>query len=113
MHAGWNGFLGSAKNVKLHGFVSAEKLAHAYREMDGFLLCYKPDYKDYHAENSHKVFEYLSTGKVMVSTYLSIYEGNELINMSGKDKNEDLVEVFADSRCSQGWEPLEYLCKVY
>ena len=97
VHADWNSFLSAASNVKVHGFLPAEKLANAYKEMDGFLLCYKPDYKDYHAENSHKVFEYLSTGKVMVSTYLSIYEGNELINMSPKDLNEELNGVFKET----------------
>ncbi|HEY0677505.1 MAG TPA: hypothetical protein VGD17_04430, partial [Chitinophagaceae bacterium] len=91
----WSDFLQTASNVKLRGFMPPEDLASASEEMDGFLLCYKPDYKDYHAENSHKVFEYLSSGKVLVSTYLSLYEGNTLICMSPKDRNEDLPKLFA------------------
>lgn len=93
-HVGWWQFLQSASNVKLHGFMSPENLAHACEHLDGFLLCYKPDYKDYHAENSHKVFEYLSTGKVMVSTYLSLYQDSELICMSPKDANGQLPALF-------------------
>lgn len=93
----WNQFLRTASNIRLHGFVTPEALADAYEEMDGFILCYKPDYKDYHAENSHKVFEYLSTGKVFVSTYLSLYDGNELINSSPKDRNNLLINVFEET----------------
>ena len=93
-HLKWFEFLSSTANVQLHGFLKPEKLAQAYEEMDGFLLCYKPDYKDYHAENSHKVFEYLSTGKLIISTHLSLYEGNELINMSPKDANHLLPGIF-------------------
>ncbi|HEY0678980.1 MAG TPA: hypothetical protein VGD17_11885, partial [Chitinophagaceae bacterium] len=37
----------------------------------------------------------LSSGKVLVSTYLSLYEGNTLICMSPKDRNEDLPKLFA------------------
>ena len=93
-HAAWFRFLNSAPNVKLHGFLSPEKLSDAYEKMDGFLLCYKPDYKDYHAENSHKVFEYLSTGKVIVSTHLSLYTDTDLISMSPKDANHLFPVVF-------------------
>jgi len=93
-HVSWNQFLRSAPNIKLHGHVTPAQLAEMYDDLDGFLLCYKPDYKDYHGENSHKVFEYLSTGKVMVSTYLSLYEGSTLINSSPKDKNEAFTDVF-------------------
>ncbi|HRP34176.1 MAG TPA: hypothetical protein PKV73_19900, partial [Agriterribacter sp.] len=56
-----------------------------------------PDYKNYHAENSHKVFEYLSTGKLLITTYLSIHHGNPLMLMSSKDKNEEMVSIFCDS----------------
>lgn len=96
-HIKWAKFLDEAGNVKLHGSVSPMVLAQAYEEMAGFLLCYKPDYKNYHAENSHKVLEYLSTGKVLISTYLSIYSGSNFINMSPKDENKDLIKIFTNT----------------
>jgi hypothetical protein len=94
LHSEWDRFLRESPNVYIHGILSPGELAAAYQKVDGFLLCYKPDYKNYHAENSHKVFEYLSTGKVLVTTYLSIYEGNSLMAMSAKDKNEDVPRIF-------------------
>lgn len=90
----WYRFISTADNVKLRGLVSPSDLAREYKKLDGFILCYKPDYLNYHAENSHKVFEYLSTGKVLISTYLSIYDGSPLIEMSPKDQNEELQSVF-------------------
>lgn len=96
-HLKWNNFLHTAPNIKLHGFVKPDALAAAYEEMDGFILCYKPDYKDYHAENSHKVFEYLSAGKVMVSTYLRLYKDSTFINSSPKDRNELFIDVFEET----------------
>lgn len=91
----WNEFLRTRKNVFLRGAVSTVELVKEYSDMDAFLLCYKPDYKDYHAENSHKVLEYLSTGKVLVSTYLSIYKNSSLFVMSAQDRNQDLIDLFA------------------
>ncbi|MBW7942892.1 MAG: hypothetical protein H3C64_11015 [Candidatus Kuenenia stuttgartiensis] len=96
-HVAWNGFLKNTPNVVLHGFLHPRELVRSLNEMDGFLLCYKPDYKNYHAENSHKVFEYLSTGKVLITTYLSIYQDNHLMKMSGKDNNEALINIFTDT----------------
>lgn len=97
LHNGWNQLLNHNPNVKLHGLLKPEKLASEYEKMDGFILCYKPDYKNYHGENSHKVLEYLSTGKLLISTFLSSYADSDLLNMSGKDQNEALVTVFKES----------------
>jgi hypothetical protein len=92
----WHTFLTTSANVTLHGHLDTKQLAEAYRSIDIFILCYKPDYVNYHGENSHKVLEYLSTGKTLVTTFLSIYQGCELMAMSEKDKNEELLKVFSD-----------------
>ncbi len=93
----WDNFLDQSPNVILHGLVAPSVLAVQYAEMDGFLLCYLPDYKNYHAENSHKVFEYLSTGKMIVSSHMSLYEGNPLIRMTPKDRNDLLPVIFEEA----------------
>jgi glycosyltransferase involved in cell wall biosynthesis len=93
----WNDFLKQSSNVTLYGIVHPSELAIQYAKMDGFLLCYQPDYRNYHGENSHKVFEYLSTGKVIFSTYLSLYRDNPLIKMSPKSNNHLLPEIFEDA----------------
>lgn len=90
----WNDFLNTSANVRLHGMFSPEALARAYDDMDIFLLCYTPDYVNYHGENSHKVLEYLSTGKTLVSSYLSIYAGTKLFEMAQKDNNLSLLSIF-------------------
>lgn len=93
-HAAWFKFLKESENVIMKGVVSPAELVAEYDKLDGFILCYKPDYKNYHAENSHKVLEYMSTGKVIISTYLSLYENSELLNMAAKNDNVALLDVF-------------------
>lgn len=93
----WSKFLHNEKNVRLNGLLNPEALAEAYKDIDVFVLCYKPDYQNYHGENSHKIYEYLSTGKLMVSTYISIYEGSEMFLMAPKDRNEELVLIFSEA----------------
>lgn len=93
-HVKWNKFIHESPNIKLWGQVTPADLALEYSKLDGFLLCYKPDYINYHAENSHKILEYLSAGKVLVSTYVSIYKNLGLICMSEKDRNDDLPAMF-------------------
>lgn len=90
----WKELLERSPNVRLRGMLSTHELAEAYAEMDVFLLCYKPDYVNYHGENSHKVLEYLSTGKVLVSTHLSIYSDSDLFKMAPKDDNHALCDIF-------------------
>jgi hypothetical protein len=92
----WNIFLTQSINVTLHGTLDTAQLAQEYLTMDVFILCYQPDYKNYHGENSHKVLEYLSTGKTLVTTYLSIYDTSELMVMSPKDKNDELPLLFSE-----------------
>lgn len=82
----WYDFLSGAQNVKLYGSLSPENLVERYTDMDAFLLCYKPDNKNYHTENSHKIFEYLSTGKVLISTPITIYKHNKLFCMSADNE---------------------------
>lgn len=60
-------------------------------------MCYKPDFKNYHGENSHKIFEYLSTGRVIVSTHITLYAGNDLLNMTGTGEDERLPGLFAET----------------
>jgi len=85
--------LSGLPNVKMHGPVSPAELARGIGQMDALLICYsiKND------QNHHKVLEYLGTGKVIVSNYLSSYERDYpgLIEMvSSKDHNNDLPELF-------------------
>ena len=77
----WLKFLHSKSNIVLHGFCDPDSLIEKYQGIDAFLICYKNDGTLRVTENSHKLMEYLSTGKVVISTYLSLYENSALIEM--------------------------------
>jgi hypothetical protein len=87
-------FLRESKNVKLHGIKEQTELAREIQEMDIFLTCYNylTDYNK--SSNCHKVIEYLSTGKVVVSNKLFAYEGvPELVVMPSELTNENLPSL--------------------
>jgi len=60
--------------------------------MDALIIAYRIK----NAQNSHKVLEYLGTGKVIVSSHFSHYANHpELIEMvSSKEDNDLLPELF-------------------
>ncbi|MCC6287122.1 MAG: hypothetical protein IT249_04495 [Chitinophagaceae bacterium] len=109
-HVRWYKFLSETKNVKLYGSISSSELAEAFANKDAFLLCYKPDNKNYHAENSHKIFEYFSTGKVIISTPITLYVENELFCMS--NGNENFENTFSRGIAGiEKYNSIEYLKK--
>ena len=85
----------SLQNVTHHGVLDKPSLISFMKGMDGFLLCYDDD--PIRISNSHKILEYLSTGKVVFSGPIAEYLNKpELIIMS--DTIEDLPGVFNDSK---------------
>lgn len=75
--------LKACNNVILYGTVAPLKLIPYLNKMDIFLLLYKTS-EGYIMDNSHKIIEYLSFGKPIVSTYLSHYKNSSLLLMSDK-----------------------------
>lgn len=73
-------------NVILLGVLNCKEIVECIADYDAFLLCYKNS-QSYRCDNSHKILEYLSTGKVVISTPVSFYRGLGLIEMSD-EKNE-------------------------
>ena len=87
--------LKSWPNVKMHGPVHSDVLARGIAKMDVLLICYniKND------QNHHKVLEYLGTGKVIVSNYLSAYGRDYpgLIEMvTSPENNRELPALFSN-----------------
>ncbi len=84
------------KNVKLHGPVSTEILVGGYSEMDLFLICYDIQKDQSKGTNYHKVMEFLSTGKPIVSNNITAFhETQDLVYMSPeRDSNKSLPELF-------------------
>lgn len=78
-------FLSSSPNVILHGIQSQDVILTRLNSMDAFFWCYNNDTDPNKGSNSHKVLEYLSTGKVTICTNISTYSSiqNENIIIMG------------------------------
>lgn len=96
----WFDFLTHEENVILEGQKETATLAEALEGMDALLVCYKPDYKNYHGENTHKMLEYLSTGRLVISTFISYYQHFDFLMMAEKDNNAMLVDLLARMKVS-------------
>jgi hypothetical protein len=89
-------FLQQRRNVTLHGVLRPSELAVRIQDMDAFLLCYDSARDVNRGSNSHKLLEYLSTGKVVISTQISSYRGHrDIIQMVDHDSDGLLPELFA------------------
>ena len=84
-------------NVRLHGVLPARELALAFLDMDAFLVCYDVERDQSKGTNYHKIMEYLSTGKVIISSNISTYqERPELVQMvKERDNNRNLPALFS------------------
>lgn len=83
-------------NVCFHGPVLPEKLVEALHRMDAFLICYHPGNDPETGTNYHKVLEYLSVGKVIISSYVTEYaDKRTLIEMPHERSNNNLSSLFA------------------
>lgn len=83
-------------NVVLRGVLPTPMLAREVQAMDAFLLAYRAG-QSYDCSNSHKILEYLSTGRVVVATHLSEYAGrDDLVLMTAPADNSRLPVLLAD-----------------
>ena len=69
------------ENVTIHGVLTGKDLFNNLRQMDALLLMYKES-TIYKMDNSHKLIEYLSTGRPVISTPLSYYKNSDLFSQS-------------------------------
>ena len=87
-------FLQETKNVILHGAVNQHELAVGLNRMDILLIAYNI----VNDQNHHKVNEYLTTGKLIVSTYMSSFQDTDLFLMSENSCSDDeLYELFTEA----------------
>ena len=85
-------------NVVSHDPAPPAELAAAFEGMDVLLLCYDVRRDPNGGVNSHKVLEYLSTGRVVVSSRISAYAGTgDLVRMPDAEDNARLPALFADT----------------
>jgi glycosyltransferase involved in cell wall biosynthesis len=69
-------FLKNQRNVTLYGLKTPVEVANLISEFDILFICYKQN-QNYLQDNSHKVLEYLSTGKLIIASPLSAYQNLE------------------------------------
>jgi len=82
-------------NVVLHGPHPPSVLAQRISDVDLLLICYSVSRDPNRGCNSHKILEYLSTGRVIVSNHVSDYSDKpELIEMMRSTSNNDMTELF-------------------
>lgn len=89
--------LKSYSHVVLHGAISTKELATAIGKMDAFLICYDVERDQSKGTNYHKVMEYLSTGKVVVSNNITTYKDrSDLVQMvDERSTNSRLPDLFS------------------
>jgi hypothetical protein len=92
---GNHGYLEKIKNLSntvFHGVLSKLDLAQELHQMNAFLICYDPINGQSSGSNSHKILEFLSTGKVIYSTHFSYYEGmKDLLEMTINEKVDETL----------------------
>lgn len=71
--------LKSLQNTYFTGELPKPKLVNILPFFDIFWLCYNNNKFPVEVSNSHKILEYLSTGKVVISNYISTYENSNVL----------------------------------
>lgn len=88
-------FLEHKENVHLEGVIGPEELVGELKDYQLFLFIENPQEDINNSSNSHKLIEYLSIGKVLVSSHVHAYENKrELIEMVDEMHNEHLPALF-------------------
>ncbi len=86
--------LSKLPNVKLHGVLESSKLVDELFKLDAFLMCYDIKNDPNNGSNSHKILEYLSTGKVIIANTVSDYIDLDLFPMLDSSNTHDLESLF-------------------
>ncbi len=83
-------------NVEMRGSLSPEKLASEFQVVDAFLICYDINKDLSRGTNYHKIMEYLSTGKVIISNNVTAFQNEpDLVVMSRSRENDnELFHLF-------------------
>jgi len=88
-------FLKTASNVTLEGSQKPEKILEKIDNIDIFWICWKIGISYlWDGSNSHKILEYLATGKPVVAHHIKTYKDSNLIYMLPVDTNENYPALF-------------------
>ncbi|MDP2738112.1 MAG: hypothetical protein Q8O82_05200 [Pseudorhodobacter sp.] len=87
--------LAQAANCQMPGILSAAEILAQSKDIDLWLVCYDIARRPDAAINTHKVLEYLATGKAVLSNYIGAYEGTGLLHMPDTHSNDDMPTILA------------------
>lgn len=90
----WQEFLESTPNCVLHGRCTPEQIADASDAVDVWLVCYDVERDINSCCNSHKILEYLATGKAVVGNRITSYDDLDLLYCPADMDNRGLLEIF-------------------
>jgi len=82
-------------NCEMPGLVPAEKVVEQAKDIDLWLVCYDIARRPDAAINTHKVLEYLATGKAVLSNYIGAYDGTGLLHMPATHSNDTMPAILA------------------
>ncbi|MCT4645619.1 MAG: hypothetical protein N4A74_11590 [Carboxylicivirga sp.] len=89
-------FLQKASNCHLHGTKTPGELVENLNRIDAFMLCYNNHKDKNKGSNAHKIMEYLSFGKICISTNISMFNGSTLLEMLPDWNNTRYQDLFTD-----------------
>ena len=101
-------FLKNAPNVGLKGPQDSEKIQEEIDTIDIFWICWKVGISTlWDGSNSHKIMEYLSTGKPVIAHQIKTYENTDLLYMLPTETNENYLALFDEvvEKVRNGEEP--------
>lgn len=84
------------KNVILYGLKVQAEILESINNMDAFLMCYDIENDPNEGANSHKILEYLSTGKVIIANRVLDYKNSDLFPMLKDTDTNKLIKLFDD-----------------
>ncbi|WP_336515184.1 hypothetical protein [Pollutibacter soli] len=88
-------FLKKQPNVVLKGPVHPEVLSREITGVDLLWVCWKLNVsKMWDGSNPHKILEYLSTGKPLVTHHMDVYKDSDLVDMMPGDDNTGFPDLF-------------------
>lgn len=87
----------NCSNAHFYGVQTSNEIIENLDKIDLFIYINSSTKDINGGANSHKILEYLSTGKAIVSTYLSFYKNHTLFPFTKKGEEENYEQLFNDS----------------
>jgi len=91
----WRRFITTSKNCIVHGRRTPAEIVEQAHKIDGWLVCYDIENDINSCCNSHKILEYLATGRVVISNRITAYDGLNLICTPERLDNLELPNLFS------------------